>query len=58
MQFGEKILSKNLPMENCRRQSHNFVTFVGYSKMGIHVVLSFVFVTLKHVLLAIQVDNK
>mgnify|MGYP000438785587 CR=1 FL=1 len=54
MQFGEKSCSKIYPW----RQSHNFVTSVGYSKMGIHVVLSFVFVSLKHVLLAIQVDNK
>jgi len=34
------------------------MTSVGYSKMGIHVVLSFAFFSLKHVLLAIQVDNK
>ena len=38
--------------------SHNFMTSVGYSKMGIYVVLSFVVVSLKHVFMAIQLNNK
>ena len=45
-------------MENYSGRSHNFATSVGYFKMGIHVVLSFVFVSLKHVFMAIQVNDK
>ena len=57
--LAKKSCPKNSPGRIAEdRQSHNFMTSVGYSMMGIHVVLSFVFVSLKHVLLAIQVDNK
>ena len=67
LNFMDEIMTRcNLEKKSCPKiypwriaeDSHNFVTSVVYSKMGIHVVLAFVCVSLKHVLLAIQVDNK